>query len=263
MSEARLTGPDKRALILWIIFGILGLLFAQKYFFRAFPEASVDFKVSRAEAQKRAKQFVEGLGENLNGYQSTIVFGVDENAKTYLERELGLQQANRLMSSELNIWYWEVRFFRPLQEEEYQVRLSPAGKVVAYEHKIEEARAANSLNREQALGKAQEFLQNKLGDDLNNWEFLPEEANSQTRPNRVDWSFTWERKGFKAKEAPYRLQVGLDGDHVASTQEYLKVPEAWSRAYQKLRSTNTFYNEIALIPYGFLLGGCALAWAFR
>ena len=129
LAETRLNGADKRALLLWIALGILGAVFAHKYFFRAFPEASVDFKVSRAEAQKRAKQFVEGLGENLNGYQSTIVFDVDENAKTYLERELGLQQANRLMSGELNIWYWEVRFFRPQQEEEFQVRVSPAGKL--------------------------------------------------------------------------------------------------------------------------------------
>jgi membrane protease YdiL (CAAX protease family) len=255
LPEARLTGSEKRTLVVWIIFGIIGLIFAQKYFFQAFPEASVDFKVSRAEAQNRAKQFVEGLGENLNGYQSTIVFEVHENAKTYLERELGLRQANRLMSSELNIWYWEVRFFRPLQEEEYWVRLSPAGRVVGFEHKIEEARAAKSLHRDEALSKAKDFLRGKMGDDLEAWDFLPEEANSETRPNRVDWSFTWERQGFRAKEAPYRLQVGLDGDQVASTQEYLKVPEAWTRAYQKLRSTNTFYNEIALIPYGFLLGG--------
>jgi membrane protease YdiL (CAAX protease family) len=255
LPDARLTESDKRALVLWIIFGVIGLIFAQKYFFRAFPEASVDFKVSRGEVQNRAKQFVEGRGQNLSGYQSTIAFEVDENAKTYLERELGLQQANRLMSNELDIWYWEVRFFRPLQEEEFRVRLSPGGKVLGFEHKIEEARAAKSLNREEALSKAQDFLQKTMGDDLSAWEFLPEEANSETRPNRVDWSFTWERKGFKAKEAPYRLQLQLDGDQVASTQQYLKVPEAWLRAYQKLRSTNTFYNEIALIPYGFLLGG--------
>lgn len=254
MAETRLTGLDKRKLLLWIAFGILGALFAHKYFFRAFPEASVDFKVSRAEAQKRAKEFVEGLGENLNGYQSTIVFDVDENAKTYLERELGLQQANRLMSGELNIWYWEVRFFRPQQEEEFQVRISPAGKVVSYEHKIAEAQAAKSLNREEAQAVAQSFLQSKLGTDLDNWNFLPEEANSQTRPKRVDWSFTWERKNFKAKDAPYRLVVGLQGEQVGSKQEFLKVPEAWSRDYQNLRSKNILYNQIALIPYGFLLG---------
>jgi membrane protease YdiL (CAAX protease family) len=255
LTDARLTGSDKRTLLLWIFFGIVGAFFAHKYFFRAFPEASVDFKVSRAEAQTRAKAFVEGLGENLNGYQSTITFDVDENAKTYLERELGLQQANQLMSGELNIWFWEVRVFKPLQEEEFHVRVNPAGKIVGYDHKIEEARALKSLNRDEALAASQQFLQSKLGDDLSNWTFLPEEVNSITRPSRVDWSFTWERSGFKAKGAPYRLAVGVQGDHIGDSREYLQVPEVWSRNYAHLRSTNIFYNQIAIIPYGFLLGG--------
>ena len=47
MAEDRLTGSDKRALVLWVLLGIVGAVFAHKYFFRAFPEASVDFKVSR------------------------------------------------------------------------------------------------------------------------------------------------------------------------------------------------------------------------
>ena len=255
MAEARLTASDKRSLLLWILLGIIGAFFAHKYFFRAFPEASVDFKVSRAESQKRAKAFIEGLGEDLTGYQSTITFDVDENAKTYLERELGLQQANLLMSGELNIWFWEVRFFRPQQEEEFRVRVNPAGQVVGCEHKIEEARGAKTLNREQAFAEAQQFLRSKLGIDLSHWTFLPEEANSVTRPNRLDWSFTWERNGFKAKDAPYRLAVSLQGDQIGGTQQYLQVPEAWTRDYQRLRSTNIFYNQIALIPYGFLLGG--------
>jgi membrane protease YdiL (CAAX protease family) len=255
LAEDRLSGSDKRILALWIVCGIIGALFAHKYFFRAFPEASVDFKVSRAEAQSRAKAFVEGLEENLGKYQSTIVFEVDDNAKTYLERELGLQQTNHLMSSELNIWYWEVRFFRPQQEEEFRVRVSPSGQVVGYEHKIEEARGAKSFNREEALTAAEQFLRTKVGTDLSRWDFLPEEANSEARPNRLDWSFTWERQGFKAKDAPYRLQVELQGDRIGSTQEFLKVPEAWTRDYQHLRSTNIFYNQVAIIPYGFLLGG--------
>ena len=124
----RLTGADKRALILWVLLGVVGLVFAHRYFFRAFPEASVDFKVSRAEALTRAKKFVGSLGEDVSGYQSAIVFDVDDNAKTYLEREVGLKQANQLMSSELNIWYWNVRFFRPQQEEEFYVRVSPGGR---------------------------------------------------------------------------------------------------------------------------------------
>jgi membrane protease YdiL (CAAX protease family) len=255
LTEDRLSGSDKRILILWIVCGLVGALFAHKYFFRAFPEASVDFKLSRSEAQARAKQFVEGLGENLNGYQSTIVFDVDDNAKTYLERGLGLQQANHFMASEISVWYWSVRYFRPQQEEEFRVRVSPTGNIVGYDHKIPEAKASASLTSDQALGTAQTFALTKLGMNLDEWDFLPAEANSQIRPNRVDWWFSWERKGFKAKDAPYRLQIGVQGNHIGYSQQYLQVPEAWTRDYAHLRSTNIFYNQIALIPYGFLLGG--------
>lgn len=254
MVQDRLTGSDKRVLILWILGGIVGLVFAQKYFFQAFPEASVDFKVSRTEAQNRAKRFVEGLGQNLSGYQSSIVFDVDDTAKTYLERALDLKQANDLMASELNIWYWDVRFFKPQQEEEFRVRVSPAGNIVGYDHKIPEAQAAKPLGRDEALSAAESYLQSKLGINLADWEFLPAEVNSQTRPNRMDWSFTWERKNFKAKDAPYRMQVGLQGDHIGDSVQFLQVPEAWTRDYQHLRSTNNFYGELALVPYGFLLG---------
>ncbi|MGC2890051.1 MAG: hypothetical protein WB627_13350, partial [Candidatus Acidiferrum sp.] len=64
MAEDRLTSSDKRALVLWVLLGIVGAVFAHKYFFRAFPEASVDFKVSRSEALTRARTFVGSLGEN-------------------------------------------------------------------------------------------------------------------------------------------------------------------------------------------------------
>jgi len=250
----RLTGSDKRALLLWVLAGILGALFAYKYFFRAFPEASVNFQVSREEALARARNFVTNLGENVSGYQSTIVFDVDDNAKVYLERELGLEQANKLMSSELNIWFWDVRFFKPQQEEEFLVRVSPAGQIVGYDHKVEEARRGETPNRLQAQTLAQDYLSGKLGVDLHAWDVLPEEANRKNLPNRVDWSFTWEKHGFRAKDAPYRLHVTLHANQIGGSEEFLKVPEAWERSYQQLRSSNILYNQIAVIPYILFLG---------
>jgi len=253
VAEDRLTGSDKRTLLLWVLLGIVGLVFAQRYFFRAFPEASVDFKISRAQALARAQTFVGGLGEDVGSYQSSIVFGLDDNAKTYLEREVGLEQANRLMSGELNIWYWKVRFFWPKQEEEFIVRVSPSGEIVGYQHKIAEARAGGALDRAAAETAARNFLRSKMGVDLGMWDFLSEEANSSKKPNRLDWSFTWEKHGFRAKDAPYRLRVGLQGDRPGSSEEFLHVPEAWERSYAHLRSINFFYNEVAIVPYVALL----------
>jgi hypothetical protein len=250
----RLTSSDKRALLLWVVAGILGALFAYKYFFRAFPEASVNFQVSREEALARAQRFVTGLGENVGGYQSAIVFNVDDNAKVYLERQLGLQQANKLMSSELNIWFWDVRFFKPQQEEEFRVRVSPAGQIVGYTHKIEESRAAATLDRATAQFAAQNYLTTKLGLDVRRWDLLPEEANSKKRPNRLDWAFTWEKHDFRAKDAPYRLQVTLQGDRIGGSEELLRVPEAWERSYQRLRSGNDTLALVFTLPYLLLLG---------
>jgi hypothetical protein len=254
VSGERLTGSEKRALVLWVILGIIGALFAHKYFFRAFPEASVNFQVSREEALKNAQNFLTGIGEDVSSCQSAIIFGVDDKAKTYLERKLGLQQANRLMSSELNIWYWEVRFFKPQQEEEFHVRVSPAGAIVGYDHHIEEARAGATLDRTPAQSVAQQFVSGKLGVNLNAWNFLPEEVNSNKRSNRLDWSFTWEKHGFRAQDAPYRMQVTLHGDRVGSEEEFLHVPEAWERDFAKLRSRNDFYTLVATLPYLFFLG---------
>ncbi|HEY6267087.1 MAG TPA: type II CAAX endopeptidase family protein [Candidatus Acidoferrum sp.] len=254
MAGDRLTGSDKRALFLWVVAGILGSMFAYKYFFRAFPEASVNFKVSREEALVRAQKFVTELGGNVSGYQSTIVFRVDDNAKVYLEREVGLQEANRLMSSELNIWFWEARFFKPQQEEEFKVGVSPAGQIVGFEHIIEKTRGGATVERGTAQSAAQNYLSGKLGVDLSAWDFLPEEANSTKLANRLDWSFTWEKHGFRAKDAPYRMRVGVQGDRVGESEEFLRVPEAWERGYAHMRAGNDFLTLVTIVPYLLLLG---------
>ncbi len=253
MAGDRLTAANKRVLVLWVIAAIAGAVFAYKFYFRAFPEASVNFQVSREEVLTRAKQFVSGLGEDLNGYQSAIVFSVDDDSKTYLERNVGLEEANKLMSSQLNIWYWQVRFFKPEQKEEYSVRVNPAGVVVGYGHVVEEARAGKTLDRAAAQNVAETYLDSKLG-MKSGWTLLPEEINSDKKPNRLDWSFTWEKQGFRAKDAPYRLRVGVLGDRVGGSVEFLQVPEAWRRSYAQLRSTNQLYNNIAIIPYMLLMG---------
>jgi len=256
LSLERLDRKDAKVILIWILAGVLGAGVAYTYFFRAFPEASVDFKVSRAEALAAAKQFAAAQGAQLSGYGSSIVFDLDDTAKTYLEREVGLQQANQMMASNVHIWYWQTRFFRPLQKEEFDVRVDPAGGIVGYLHELEDAAPGAHLERAAAQAVAESFLRDALHVDLSRYDFREEEANSTEHPARRDWSFSWERRGFRAKDAPYRLNVTLAGDRVSEYEEFLKVPEAWERDYAHLRSSNDLLVFIAAIPYAFLFGGC-------
>src|ERR1700686_5455701 len=252
----RLDGKDARVLLIWILAGLIGAGVAYKYFFQAFPEASVEFKVPRGSALEHAQQFAAAQGAQLGGYDSSIVFELDDTAKTYLEREVGLQQANRMMASEVHIWYWRTRFFRPLQKEEFDVRVDPSGGIVGYTHQLEEAAPGARLERAAAQATAESFLRDTLHADLSLHDFREEEANLTERPARRDWSFSWERRGFRAKDAPYRLTVTLAGDRVSGYYEILKVPEAWKLDYERLRSSNNLLEFVALIPYAFLIGGC-------
>jgi membrane protease YdiL (CAAX protease family) len=158
------------------------------------------------------------------------------------------------MSSEVHVWFWNVRFFKPQQEEEFHVRVSPAGQIVGYDHKMEESRAGASPDRATAERAAQNYLTAKLGIDLKSWDELAEEANSEKKPNRLDWSFTWEKHGFRAKDAPYRMQVSLQGDRIGGSEEFLKVPEAWQRGFARLRSGNNTLALVFIVPYVLLLG---------
>jgi membrane protease YdiL (CAAX protease family) len=256
LSQERLDGNDKKLLLIWILAGLLGAGVAYKYFFQAFPEASIEFKVPREAALEQARQFAMAQGAQLDGYQSSIVFSVDDTAKTYLEREVGLKQANQMMTNDAHIWYWQVRFFRPLQKEEFKLLVNPAGGVVGYSHELEETAPGVRLERAAAQSAAESFLRDTLHADLSRYEFREQEANFKELPDRRDWSFSWERRGFRAKDAPYRLNVTLAGDRVGEYKEFLKVPEAWQRGYEQLRSSNSLFEYVALIPYSFFLGGC-------
>ena len=254
-NAIRLDARDARALLLWLLAALAGTGIAYRYFFQAFPEAALSFQVTREAALDQARAFVTAQGVSLAGYQSTIVFGVDDNQKTYLEREAGLEQANRLMASDVNVWYWDARFFQPLQQEEFRVGVDPAGRIVGYVHTLEEAAPGAHLERAQALAQSENFLRDTLQVPLDGYTFLPEEANSTARPNRTDWSFSWERTGFRAQDAPYRLRVTLAGDRITGFQEFLQVPEAWQRSYSSMRSWNEFLTLLAAIPYTLLTAG--------
>jgi membrane protease YdiL (CAAX protease family) len=260
-TALRLTARDTRTLLLWLLVGILGASVAYRYFFLAFPEASVNFQVTRQQALDKARTFVAAQGFSLEGYRSAIVFNVDDNEKTYLERELGVEDANRLMSSEVNVWSWDARFFKPLQKEEFRVGVDPAGRVVSFRHTLDEAATGARIEREQAIAAAETFLRDTLHTPLGGYTYLPSEANSTVRPARDDWSLTWERTGFRAKDAPYRLIVSLAGDRVSGYEETLQVPEAWQRDYDRMRSRNNLIAAIAAIAYAILLGA-ALSVAF-
>src|SRR6266542_5529927 len=72
------------------------LVFFLRFRTEAFPEHAIEFAVDRDQAAERAAAFLADLGQPTDGYRTATVFRVDEIAKIYLERKLGVQPTTEL-----------------------------------------------------------------------------------------------------------------------------------------------------------------------
>ena len=93
--KERLRASDYRFILICAALLAATTWFSVRNFYRAFPEASIDFKVSRDDARNIAGKFLSGQGYRLAGYRQAAQFTFDDQAKTFLERELGLERAKR------------------------------------------------------------------------------------------------------------------------------------------------------------------------
>lgn len=232
----RLTSKDYRVIAVCAVVALLSLYVILNYFYKAFPEASIDFKVTQKQSQQIADEWLAKLGLKVAGYRHAAVFNYDDEAKTFLEKELGAEAANGIMGSQVRLWRYSHRWYRALQKEEFSVRISPKGEFLGFSHEIAEEQEGAHLPTGTARNLAAEFMRTTVGIDTTHLEFVEHSQNE--RPKRLDHSFVWKRSGFEVQGADYRFRVGVQGDRVDAFAEFLHVPEKWSRDYEKLRAKN-------------------------
>ena len=241
--ETKLTRKDLAFIGGCVLIAAVSLAVGVHYFYRAFPEASIDFRVTRDEAKEQAADFIAARGFDLADYRHSAIFRYDNDTKTFLERELGLEGATQVIGDPVQLWRWSNRWVRELEKEEFQATVTTSGELVSFSHLIEEEAPGASLEEAEARGLAETFLTAELGRDLAALEFV--EARAQERPNRIDYTFSYKLRDFAVGEAHYRLYVRLQGDQIGGFGEYLKIPEAWERDYAELRSRNETTGLVA------------------
>ena len=241
--EQQLTRRDLYFILACLAISALCLTVGIHYFYRAFPEASIDFKITRQQAQTQAASFLQERGLELENYRHSAVFSFDGRAKTFLERQLGLEGATAVIGDPVRLWRWNNRWVRELQKEEYRVHITTAGALVGFAHEIEEDAEGANLSEIEARYTAEQFLTSTLGREVAALEFV--EAATTERKNRTDHTFTWKLRDFEIGEATYRIGIGIQGDQIGGFREYLKVPEAWTRDYEELTSKNQATGLIA------------------
>lgn len=240
---------SRKEKFLLVFLGVLACLsigFYLKYNAKASPQYAVSFKITREEAEAKAQQFLEQQNLQTNGYKRATIFTYNqENADTYLQREVGVERTGILASDEVDLWHFSSRFFKPLQQEEYSVNFLPNGRLAGFTKVLPEDAKGAMLSQEEAQKIAENFVTDVAKYELANWHVV--EQQTENRPNRVDHTFIFEKNSFHEKDATYRIEVAVFGDLVGSYFEFLKIPENWERDWAKERSKNELAGFVAAV----------------
>lgn len=230
--------------ILITLAGVAGFILFLALYDRAFPSAALKMTRSRSEITKLAQQHLAELGYSVEGYEFALSFQRDSLSSIFLQRTVGIPETNRLIQEEnLPLWYWNARWFKPMQQEEFSVYLLADGRIAGYGHTIPESEPGESLDQAAARVTAEQYLAVQ-GWDLSQWMLVS--ASSEDRPARRDHSFTWKRTDFDLQDAEIRLLVGVNGDQVGWFDYGFKTPEQFTRDYSEQRTLPNFINNLSL-----------------
>jgi len=247
--------------VFWLVFILLfiaGTIFSFNFFDKANPIVNLDIKMDRTLALKQAEEISEKYDLGPQGFKKAASFSLDSKVKNFVELEIGGADAfNEMISGDLYSPYtWKVRHFKPEETNEVTIFFTPTGDLYGFVEKIPEDQSGTNVSSHNAVGLIENFA-HSLRLDLNQYS-LVENSQEVLPGERVDHTLVYERNNEKLKDATYRLKFKLSGNRISEYKNFIKIPEAFTRKYDEMRSTNTTISAIASVAMAvlYIFGGC-------
>jgi membrane protease YdiL (CAAX protease family) len=250
--------------IFWLVFtavSIAAVNFAVKYFAEAFPVVSLDLQMDRQQAFDSARQLAQQHNWKPEGFKQAASFSLDREVQNFVELEAGGNQAFRRMLTEglYSPYTWHVRHFRENETHEVRIRFTPKGEPYGFVQKLPEKDPGPTLAADSARAIAERAAIDDWRIDL--IQFQLAEKSQETRPGgRIDHTFVYERPGVQIGDGRYRLRLVVGGDRLTELTHFVRVPEAFSRRYEEMRSANDTINVAGSLAFVvlYVIGGCGI-----
>jgi hypothetical protein len=225
--------------------------------------------VARQEALRLADDFLEQRQVDPGSYRRVAWLhrNVDPLAVRYILERRSLEESDRIYRNATHVLLWQVRYFRPLETEEYRVFVDPAeGKVFSYRHILDEDAEGATLSPEDARSLATRFLEEQ---GYNPTEFVLQDSQVEKREARSDHTLVWQAKAEESGslrhvgDAHFRLEVDIAGDEVVGLSRYFKLPEEWVRQRSATQLHNIILTVVSILLLASFLAGALILFVNR
>ncbi|HVU24718.1 MAG TPA: CPBP family intramembrane glutamic endopeptidase [Opitutus sp.] len=248
----------------WIVFALVSAAFsalAIQLFPRAFPIVSLDIHMDRTHAIAAAADLAKAndWGPH-DSVRAAASFGNNSTEQAFIELEGGGKPAySALLHDDLFAPYeWTVRRFKEGETNQTVIGFKPGGEPYEFNEKLRERTPGAAL----AADRAREIAEHTAA--AAPWHipldrYKPVETSQVKRPGgRVDHTFIYERDEPKLGEGRLRLRLVVSGDRLTALEHFVKIPEAFTRRYEHMRSANNAIAtgaQVAMFVV-YILGGC-------
>jgi hypothetical protein len=241
------------------------IYFAVRYFPRAFPIVTLDLHMNRQAAMASAAELATRFQFPPAGYRQVASFAGDQEVQTFVELEGGGTVALRTMMAQglYHPYKWNVRHFKVGETRETTLRFTPRGDPYGFLVKLPEKEPGAALEADRARMIAEQSAGRDWRIDLSKFRLV--EQSREVRPGgRIDHAFVYERPDIRVGEGRYRLRLVAGGDKLTELTHFVKVPEAFSRRYEQMRSSNNVIGVAGTITFVvlYIISGCGVGLFF-
>ena len=265
---------------LTILLAIVCTGFTYTFFGEAFPITSLSISADQHAARLAALELRMQL--NASGSSGAwarpvepphvaSAFKLDQDCQHFVELRGGGNAAfSQMISGGVYAPFtWRVRHFLPADPAGTLYLLTPSGEPFGFTTTLPEEEEGANLTSAEALGVARLAASGApWGVDFGVWSLVEEKR--EARPRRTDHTFTFERPERVGEAAPgvdasgnqqatYRLELAVRGARLASLRRSFKVPEAFAREFEGVRSANEALAQLAWIGIVVLYGVVGVA----
>lgn len=232
----------KKELVVFLaLAAISGAFFGWSYLRQ--PSGHIQINCSQSRSREISRNLLSELGyENISEYETATTFKSRSMVSTYLQLKLPREEARQKIK-EYGVRFWETRFYKPKEKEEFRVGVDPVtGNVVKLRHTLREEAPGENLSRDRAFNMARNFLTER-GYDLSQSSLIENSVERET--NRTDYRFSW-RKENRVKNAPFEMDVEVQGGKIGVFSPSLNIPDGFTHDYRSRRAPGIAFNVIFL-----------------
>ncbi len=210
--------------------------------------------VDREHAIAYASEYLRKQGYNLDGKQSSAELQDDtarrNNFLQYAYENVGLDETRKLAEKAIFPIVWTVRFFKPLEVEEFGIALDGKGRIAGPAITIAEDAPGARLGKSEAIKIAEKSIE-ELRPEFGKLAFSS--ISEVKRKNRTDYTVEFKIPSWKIAEADYIVDATVLGDKLGSYSTGLNLPDKWKFEQARKQPWNEVGGLMSILMGAFII----------